>query len=312
MSLLESGAAVPACVANAATTTTSEARSASLTAAAYAAGRARPGRLPCPATGVSSRNASAPGTSAASAPRPPRTPPHLLRRARASAAATSAGKPSPSVAASAVASASRPTTRSARRPGIPADRRLRPSRARVERPPRNVTRVVAGDQQCLHRADLPAPRPGAGLPALAIARGRPAQPLRRPRRVAGHEKGEPRRPGRVRELHELPLVELARLSCRVARRRALVPFAPVHTGRLGSNRHGERRLAHHGSNSRQPSTRPASSKRLTGGLGDEAQRPGEGPEGAPARGLAGRQHDLRLRGDRRRRPRRRARSSRRS
>ena len=64
---------------------------------------------------------------------------------------------------------------------------------------------------------------------------------------------------------------LPRLPGRVPRRRALVPLTPVHAGRLGSIRHGERRLAHHGSRSRRRSTRRACSSGSRGDLGAEAR-----------------------------------------
>ena len=122
------------------------------------------------------------------------------------------------------------------------------------------------------------------VPALAIPRGRLPQPPPASLRSPVMSDRKPGRPGRVRELHELPLVELPRLAGRVSRRRALVPLAPVHSRRLGSTGHGRRRLAHpgrgRGGGARDGLARAARRRPRLGGAGARTRS-----RGAPARGL---------------------------
>ena len=110
---------------------------------------------------------------------------------------------------------------------VTADRGIRFHGAGVERRPRRHARILAGDEQRLHGPERASPRV-ISLPALAIPLGRAHEPLPGARAIAHHEQRQPGGPGRVRELHELPLVELARLPCRIPRRCAVVPLAPVH------------------------------------------------------------------------------------
>src|SRR6188472_2767049 len=145
--------------------------------------------------------------------------------------------------------------------GVTADRRLGRGGSGVERPESGLARVRAGDEQRLQRADRPSPcvRRGAGVPALAITRGRPKQPLPGTLRVLGHEEREPGRPRRVRELNELPLVEIPSLPSCVSRRGPLVMPAPVHQLHVTLATTWRTTTGGSGSRSRRRTTRPACS-----------------------------------------------------
>ena len=113
---------------------------------------------------------------------------------------------------------------------VAADRRVRLRRACIERPARRIGRVVAGDEERLHRGDRPAPRIGrpACVPALPIARGGATQRLPRLVPATVHEQTEPSGPGCVRELRQLALVELALPAALVPRDRCRRLVAPAH------------------------------------------------------------------------------------
>src|SRR5207253_920829 len=68
---------------------------------------------------------------------------------------------------------------------------------------------VAAEDQRLDRADRPPPAPGRRVaPALAVALGGPSEPDTRFLGSPAHQRGKPRRAGRVPHSSELPLTRV--------------------------------------------------------------------------------------------------------
>jgi acetyl-CoA acyltransferase len=107
---------------------------------------------------------------------------------------------------------------------VAADRGVRLGRARVEGEARFVAGgfPVARQQSRLHRADRPSPAGGWRVrEALAIALGRPREPFACLVAPSGHEQGEPRAVGGVRQPRQLALADVGIVGVR----KSLLSFA---------------------------------------------------------------------------------------